>query len=65
MPEALARIRELQGLVDVPLQVDGGVGESNVRALREAGASLLVAGSAVFADPDPAGAFRRILAAAS
>ena len=41
-------------LVDVPIQVDGGVGEDNAAALREAGASLFVAGSAVFGDPDPA-----------
>ncbi|HZO49134.1 MAG TPA: ribulose-phosphate 3-epimerase [Gaiellaceae bacterium] len=65
MPEALDRIAELRALVDVPIQVDGGVGETNARALREAGATLLVAGSAVFADPDPAAAYRRIVAAAT
>ena len=48
MPEALGRIAELASLVDVPIQVDGGVGEENVAALREAGASLFVAGSAIF-----------------
>jgi len=64
MPEALGRIAELRGLVDVPIQVDGGVGEENAAAVREAGASLLVAGSAVFADPDPAAAYLRIRAAA-
>ena len=48
MPEALGRIAELASLVDVPIQVDGGVGEENAGALREAGASLFVAGSAVF-----------------
>ena len=65
MPEALDRIAELRRLVDVPIQVDGGVGETNARAIREAGAALLVCGSAIFADPEPAGAYRRILAAAS
>ena len=29
MPEALGRIAELAALVDVPIQVDGGVGEEN------------------------------------
>lgn len=64
MPDALDRVAELATLVDVPIQVDGGVGEDNARAVRHAGATLLVAGSAVFADPSPAAAYRRILAAA-
>jgi pentose-5-phosphate-3-epimerase len=45
--------------------VDGGVGEANAAAVREAGATLFVAGNAVFADPDPADAYRRIAAAAA
>jgi ribulose-phosphate 3-epimerase len=65
MPEAYGRIEELAGLVGVPIQVDGGVGESNAQAVRAAGASLLVAGSAVFADPEPAAAYARIRAAAA
>jgi ribulose-phosphate 3-epimerase len=65
MPTAFGRIRELAALVEIPIQVDGGVGEANAKAVRDAGATLLVAGSAVFADPDPAGAFRRIAAAAA
>jgi ribulose-phosphate 3-epimerase len=64
MPEAYGRIAELDRLVGVPIQVDGGVGEANAAAVREAGASLIVAGSAVFADPDPAAAYTRIRAAA-
>ena len=63
MPEALERIAELASLVDVPIQVDGGVGEDNAAALRQAGASLFVAGSAVFGDADPAEAYRRLRAA--
>ena len=65
MPDALGRIAELASLVDVPIQVDGGVGQENAAAVRAAGASLLVAGSAVFADPAPPDAYRRILAAVS
>jgi ribulose-phosphate 3-epimerase len=64
MPEAFGRIEELARLVDVPIQVDGGVGEANAAAVRAAGATLLVAGSAVFAEPDPAAAYTRIGAAA-
>ena len=40
--------------VDIPIQVDGGVSASNAAALVEAGASILVAGSAVFKADDPA-----------
>ena len=65
MPEARDRIAELATLVDVPIQVDGGIGEENARVVREAGASLLVAGSAVFADPEPAEAYRRLATAAA
>lgn len=65
MSTAFRRIEELAGLVDVPIQVDGGVGMENAKAVRDAGASVLVAGSAVFADSDPAGAYTRIRAAAA
>ncbi len=42
-----------QGL-DIPIEVDGGVSPSNAKALIEAGAEILVAGSAVFKAEDPA-----------
>jgi len=35
------------------IEIDGGVSESNARALAQAGADVLVAGNAVFATPDP------------
>jgi len=65
MPAAYARIAELATLVEIPIQVDGGVGEANAKTVRGAGATLLVAGNAVFADPDPADAYRRIATAAA
>ena len=65
MSEALGRIEELASLVGVPIQVDGGVGEDNVRALRDAGASLLVAGSSIFSAESPAEAYARLAAAAA
>lgn len=40
--------------VNVPIEVDGGVSASNAAALVEAGAEMLVAGSAVFKAEDPA-----------
>ena len=63
MPEAPARIARLRELVSCPIQVDGGVGEDTIGLARDAGASLLVAGSAIFADAHPGAAYRRLAAA--
>jgi ribulose-phosphate 3-epimerase len=67
MPEAFDRIAELRRSLpdDVRLQVDGGVNAGNIGAVRDAGADLLVAGSAVFWQDDPAAAFRALTAAAA
>ena len=62
LPDALPRLERLRRLVDVPLQVDGGIDETTAGPLRAAGASLLVVGSAIFAAPDPAAAYRRLAA---
>jgi len=62
-PETIERVTALARLVDVPIQVDGGVGADNVEALRDAGATLLVAGSAVFGADGPAVAYRRLASA--
>ncbi len=64
MPEAYDRIAELRRVLpdSVLVQVDGGVRADNARAVREAGADLLVAGSAVFWQDDPAAAYRSIAA---
>lgn len=50
---------ERQGL-DLPIEVDGGVGPANAKALIEAGAEILVAGSAVFKAEDPADVVARM-----
>ncbi len=67
LPGALERIAELRGLLpaDVPIEVDGGVGAGNIAEVRAAGATLLVAGNAVFAAADPGAAYRALAAAAS
>ena len=64
MPESIPRVRRLRELLpdDVYIQVDGGVGPANVRELREAGASLLVAGTSVFGQKDIAAAYRELAA---
>ena len=65
MPEALERIAELRAAlaVDVRIQVDGGINRDTVRAARDAGADLLVAGSAIFWSDDVGAAYRALVAA--
>ena len=48
----IARIREMIGDRPIDLSVDGGVNASNAARVVEAGANVLVAGSAVFANND-------------
>jgi ribulose-phosphate 3-epimerase len=63
MPEALARIARLRELLpaDVRIQVDGGINTETARAARDAGADLLVAGSAIFWSDDPAAAYSKLM----
>jgi ribulose-phosphate 3-epimerase len=63
MPEALERIARLRELLPdaVRIQVDGGINEETARAARDAGADLLVAGSAIFWNDDPAAAYVRLV----
>jgi ribulose-phosphate 3-epimerase len=63
MPEAYERIRTTRSLLppDVPVQVDGGIGPENIRAVRDAGATLFVAGSSIFGREDLPRAYRRLL----
>ena len=42
----------------IELEVDGGVNTGNVKSIRDAGATVLVAGSAVIDAPDPASVIR-------
>ena len=65
MPAALDRIRELRSLLpgETFVQVDGGITSENVREVREAGASLLVAGSAIFGRDDLPRAYRSLVQA--
>jgi ribulose-phosphate 3-epimerase len=60
-----AKVREARALiderkVDCLIEVDGGVGESNARALVDAGADVLVMGSTLFDAVDPGAELRRI-----
>jgi ribulose-phosphate 3-epimerase len=64
LPATLEKVRRLDG-EDVEVVVDGGVGPGNARRCLEAGADVLVAGSAVFGREDPAGAIRALREAAT
>jgi len=63
MPEAAPRIEELRALVpeNTRVQVDGGINADTVGAAKDAGADLLVAGSAVFWHDDPAVAYSALV----
>jgi ribulose-phosphate 3-epimerase len=60
-PRKLALLREIAP--SSALEVDGGIDVDTVGTVAAAGASLFVAGTAIFGDPDPAAAYRRIAAA--
>jgi ribulose-phosphate 3-epimerase len=58
-PAKIERLREL--LPDgLPLEVDGGIDAMTAPRCRRAGATLFVAGSAVFGSPDPGKAYLEI-----
>ena len=61
-----AKVRRLRELAPdgTALTVDGGIDERTAPRCVEAGATLLVAGSSIFAEPDPGAAYRRIAVAA-
>ncbi len=60
-PDKLRRLRDVLP-TDVVLEVDGGIGPDTAAACAEAGATLFVAGSAVFGEDDPAAAVAAIAA---
>jgi ribulose-phosphate 3-epimerase len=62
-PDKLARLARLAG--EATIEVDGGIDAGTAGLVADAGASLLVAGSAVFGAEDPASAYKEIAAAAS
>jgi ribulose-phosphate 3-epimerase len=61
-PEKVARLAPLVG--NAKIEVDGGIHAETAGTVAEAGASLFVAGSAIFGADDPAVAYAEIVAAA-
>ena len=65
IPETLSKIRALKAEIsarNLPtlIEIDGGVNPETAALCRDAGADILVAGSAVFKAPDPAEAIKAI-----
>jgi ribulose-phosphate 3-epimerase len=60
------RLRELTALLrpGMGLEVDGGVGPQTIERCRSAGATLMVAGSAIYDQPSPADAWKALTALA-
>ena len=59
IPEALDKLRQVKKLIEksgkqIDLEIDGGVTEENVEAIKAAGANVIVAGSTVFKAEDRA-----------
>jgi ribulose-phosphate 3-epimerase len=59
---SVTKLERLRALLPdgLPLEVDGGIDVSTAPRCRAAGATLFVAGSAVFGTPDPAKAYQEI-----
>src|SRR5690606_25358929 len=70
MPEALDRARALAAKrdalgLDFDIEMDGGIGASNLREVADCGVNAFVIGSAIFRAPDPAEATRALKAVIS
>ena len=65
MPDALDRIARTRKLLPetIHLQVDGGIDNDNVRSVYDAGATLMVAGGAIFHREDLQRSYRRLVQA--
>jgi ribulose-phosphate 3-epimerase len=70
IPATLQKIRRVKALLaaagsSAPIEIDGGVDFANVAEIVAAGASILVAGHAIFGSSDPEAATRTLRAAAN
>jgi ribulose-phosphate 3-epimerase len=70
LPASLDKMRRLRAIIltrglRAEIQIDGGVHAGNIRAVVEAGAQTVIAGSAVFGEGDPEAAARALIEAAT
>lgn len=62
IPEMIEKVRRLKEMTNVPIEVDGGITVDTAPLMVEAGAQVMIAGSAVFRG-DPATEMRKIIEA--
>jgi ribulose-phosphate 3-epimerase len=70
IPHSLDRLRRIRSLLEgtgsqALIEIDGGIDQTNVSDVVAAGANILVAGQAIFGNPDPEAATRALRAAAN
>jgi ribulose-phosphate 3-epimerase len=66
IPSVLDKVRRLRSMLrdrglSVRIEIDGGVDENNIAEVVEAGAEIIVAGSAVYGKEDPSAAVRELI----
>jgi ribulose-phosphate 3-epimerase len=67
-PHSLEKLRRVQAVLtaagsSAPIEIDGGIDAANIGAVVDAGASIIVAGNAVFGHGEPEAATRALRAA--
>lgn len=67
---SLEKVRRLKAMIDernlpTKIEIDGGIDATNIAKVVDAGAEIIVAGSAVYGKPDAAGAVKELLNAAT
>jgi len=70
IPNSLQKLRRVRAVLtaagsDVPIEIDGGISAANAAEVVAAGASILVAGNAIFGTSDAEAATRALRAAAN
>jgi ribulose-phosphate 3-epimerase len=70
IPRSLHKVRAVRALLDAAgnrasIEIDGGIDLSNIARVIEAGVDIVVAGSAIFNQPDPTAATRALKLAAT
>jgi ribulose-phosphate 3-epimerase len=69
LPLVLPKLEALRQMIDasgrdIELEIDGGIGPDNARLVTDAGATVLVAGNAIFGQKDRGAAIRQLRSAA-
>jgi ribulose-phosphate 3-epimerase len=69
IPHSIEKVRRVRSMLtragsSAPIEIDGGIDETNAAAVVAAGVSILVAGQAIFGTGDPESATRALRAAA-